>query len=346
MKPYAGVPQRLELPELTGRGAHLLIWIYYATMSSLAVLSLDDVHSPTIVYLSVVIFGAIWFALTQDTSERVSVRVCVFVISASVFTTVLSSWNAINGGFSQWYVGAGALVMFYLSLRGRDLLAWAGFAAIGAAAIIWGLTTDDRLLESILLVARQAPIVLVGSLFAYGMKRTSKRLENVHDADTARVAAEAAALARTAERSRRLAALDAAVGPHLQRIADGSPLSDDDRQELLVAEARLRDSLRARQLDLPEIVAAVQRARRRGVVVLLLDDRYPLALPAGALSRVIDASVRMLDNASDGTVTIRLLPAGRQLLATLVADGHEYSRAELPSALADTDASEPVTRNW
>ncbi|WP_343922546.1 hypothetical protein [Rhodoglobus aureus] len=331
MKRYSSTPQRLELPELRGRGAHLLIWIYFITMSALALLSLDDVDSPTIVYLSVAVFGAIWFALTNDTGERVSVRVSVFVIAASVFTTLLSSWNAIHGGFSQWYVGAGALAMFYLSLRGRDLFAWVGFAAIGLAAIAWGLTTDDRLIEAILLVARQAPIVLVGSLFSFGMKRTSKKLENVHEADTARVAAEAGALARTAERSRRLAALDAAVGPQLQRIADGTELSDNDRHELLVAEARLRDSLRARQLDLPEIVAAVQRARRRGIVVLLLDDRYPLALPSEALSRVISASVRMLDSADDGTVTIRLLPAGRQLLSTLVADGDEYARVELPS---------------
>ncbi|MGV8852223.1 MAG: hypothetical protein ACOH1M_06620 [Rhodoglobus sp.] len=324
-------PQRLELPAITGRGAHILIWIYFATMSALALLALDDVHSPALVYISIAIFAAIWTALSRDTSDRVSIRVSVFVITASVVTTVFSSWNAVTGGFSQWYVGAGALAMFYLSLRGRDLLAWIGFAAIGVVAIVWGLSTEDRLLEAILLVARQAPIVLVGSLFSFGMKRTSRKLEYVHEADTARVAAEAGALARSAERSRRLSALDAAVGPQLQRIADGEELNDDDRQELLIAEARLRDSLRARQLDLPDVVAAVQRARRRGVIVLLLDDRYPLALPAGALSRVSDASVRMLDSAHAGTVTIRLLPADRQLLATLVTDGDEYTRVELPS---------------
>ncbi|WP_341952907.1 hypothetical protein [Salinibacterium sp. TMP30] len=331
MSRRTAAPRRLELPEITGRGAHTLIWIYYATMSALALLSLEDVHSPAIVYLSIANFGAIWFVLTRDTAQRVRIGVCIFVISASVLATLLSSWNAIAGGFSQWYVGAGALAMFYLSLRGRDLYAWLGFSAIGLAVIAWGITTDDRLLEAIVLVARQAPIVLVGSLFSFGMKRTGRKLENVHEADTARVAAEAAALARTAERSRRLAALDSAVGRQLQRIAEGDDLSDDDRRELLIAEARLRDTLRARQLDLPEIVAAVQRARRRGVAVLLLDDRYPLALPSGALPRVSDAAVRMLDSAVTGTVTIRLLPAGRALLATMVADGKEYSRVELPS---------------
>ena len=223
--------------------------------------------------------------------------------------------------------------MFYLSLRGRDLEAWIGFSAIGVAFIAWGLTTDDRLAESIMVVARQAPIVLVGSLFSYGMSRTSKKLEGLHETDTARVAAEAAALARTAERSRRLAFLDASVGLHLQRIADGAELTSSDRQELLVAEARLRDSLRARQLDVPEIAAAVQRARRRGTIVLLLDDRYPLTLPTGALAQTIAEAVRMLDSAVDGRVTIRLLPAGRPLLATMVADGEEYTRVEVPALL-------------
>jgi hypothetical protein len=325
--------QRLELPEITGRGAHLLIWIYYVTISALALLALDDVHFPAIVFVSIGIYGAIWFALTRDTRQRAGRGVAIFVISASAVTTLLSSWNSTSGGFSQWYVGAGALVMFYLSLRGRDLEAWIGFSAIGVAFIAWGLTTDDRLAESIMVVARQAPIVLVGSLFSYGMSRTSKKLEGLHETDTARVAAEAAALARTAERSRRLAFLDASVGLHLQRIADGAELTSSDRQELLVAEARLRDSLRARQLDVPEIAAAVQRARRRGTIVLLLDDRYPLTLPTGALAQTIAEAVRMLDSAVDGRVTIRLLPAGRPLLATMVADGEEYTRVEVPALL-------------
>jgi hypothetical protein len=309
----------------------MLIWIYYVTISALALLSLDDVYSPAIVYLSIAIFGAIWLVLTRDTGPRVGFGACVFVVLASVFTTLLASWNAITGGFSQWYVGAGALAACYLSLRSRGLCAWIGFFAIGMTVIAWGVTTDDRLLEAIHLVARQAPVVLVGSLFSFGMRRTGRKLASVQEADTARVAAEAAALARTAERSRRLAALDSAVGRQLQRIADGGELSDDDRRELLIAEARLRDTLRARQLDLPEIVAAVQRSRRRGVTVLLLDDRYPLALPSGVLTRVIDAAVHMLDSAANGTVTIRLLPAGRVLLATMVADGEEYCRVELPS---------------
>lgn len=320
-----------ELPELTGRGAHLLIWIYYVTMSTLALLALDDVHSPWIVFVSIAIFGVVVVALTRDTQPRAGVGVSIFVIVAAVLVNILSSWNSVEGGFSQWYVGTGAWVMFYLALRGRNLLAWSGFGLMALVVLAWGMSTDDRLLESIVLVARQTPYVLTGSLFFYGMVRTNKRLEHLHEADTARFAAEAAALARTAERSRRLAALDAAVGPQLQRIADGTELSDDDRRQLLVAEARLRDSLRARQLDLPEVVAAVQRARQRGVEVLLLDDRYPLALPLGALSGVIESSVHMLDAATEGTVTIRLLPSGRQLLATMVADGDEYARVELTS---------------
>jgi len=304
-------------------------------MSVLALLSLDHVHSPTPVYVGITAFGIAWLALSLDNAKPARLSVTVLVILLSVGTTLLLSWNAVNGGFSQWYVGSGALVMFYLCLRGRNLWAWIGFALIGGAVLAWGLTTEDRLFEAIMLVARQAPFVLVGSLFAYGMGRTSKRLEEVHDVETARAAAEAAALARSAERSRRLTALEIAVGPQLRLIANGDQLSPTDRRELLVAEARLRDSLRARQLDVPEIVAAAQRARRRSVTVVLLDDRYPLPLPPHTLAGVIEGAVSMLDAALDGTVTIRLLPAGRALIATFVADGSEYTRVEIP---AETDA--------
>ncbi|WP_339619091.1 hypothetical protein [uncultured Salinibacterium sp.] len=327
----SGTRTQLDLPQMTGLGAHILIWTYFVTISVLGLLSLDDVHSPLPVYISIALFAAVWTLLTQDTQPRVGLGASIFTIAASVIATVISSDNAIVGGFSQWYVGAGALSMFYLSLRRRELLAWAGFAAIGVVVILWGLSTEDRLLEAVLLVARQAPFVLVGSLFSVGMRRTRKRLDGIHDVEIARAAAEAAALARTAERSRRLAGLDAAVGTQLQRIADGSELTDDDRAELVIAEARLRDSLRARQLDLPEIVSAVQRARRRGITVVLLDDRYPLALPNGALSSITEAAVHTLNNASTGAVTIRLLPAGRPVLATVVTDDKEYSRIEIPA---------------
>lgn len=322
---------RLDLPQITGHGAHVLIWIYFATISALALLSLDDVHSAAPVYLSVALFATVWWVLTRDSRPRVGLAASIYVIMASIVATVISSDNAIVGGFSQWYVGAGALAMFYLSLRRRDLLAWLGFSAIGITVMLWGLSTDDRLMEAILLVARQAPFVLVGSLFSFGMRRTRNRLEGIHDVETARAAAEAGALARTAERSRRLAGLDAAVGAQLRRIANGDELTDDERAELLIAEARLRDSLRARQLDPPEIVAAVQRARRRGVTVVLLDDRYPLPLPLGALTTVTEAAVGMLDHALAGAVTIRLLPAGRALLATMVTDDEQYSRIEIPT---------------
>ncbi|MEV8253107.1 hypothetical protein AB0O95_03980 [Rhodoglobus sp. NPDC076762] len=301
------------------------------TISALALLALDDVKSPLPVYVSIALFATVWFALTRDRDPRVSVGISGYVIVASVVATAISSNNSALGGFSQWYVGAGALAMFYLSLRRRDLLAWVGFAAIGAVVIGWGLSTEDRLLEAILLVARQAPFVLVGSLFSYGMRRTSQRLDGIHESETVRAAAEAAALARTAERSRRLAGLDAAVGAQLQRIADGVELTAEERSELLIAEARLRDGLRARQLDLPEIVSAVQRARRRGVTVVLLDDRYPMPLPTGGIRSITEAAVRVLDSATAGVVTIRLLPAGRPLLVTLVADDKDYSRVEIPA---------------
>ncbi|QAV70269.1 hypothetical protein ESZ53_07330 [Salinibacterium sp. UTAS2018] len=322
---------RLDLPQITGLGAHLLIWNYFVTISVLALLSLDDVHSAVPVWISIALFGSVWFVLTHDAQPRVGLGVSIYVSVACVVSTAISSNNSIVGGFSQWYVGAGALAMFYLSLRRRDLVAWLGFVGIAITVLLWGLSTDGRLLEAILLVARQAPYVLVGSLFSFGMRRTRHRLDDIRSIETSRAAAEAAALARTAERSRRLAGLDAAVGAQLQRIADGVELTDDDRAELVIAEARLRDSLRARQLDLPEIVSAVQRARRRGATVVLLDDRYPLPLPSAALAAVTEAAVRTLDDAVTGAVTIRLLPAGRALVATMVTDDAGFSRIEIPA---------------
>ncbi|MGV8875880.1 MAG: hypothetical protein ACOH1K_00060 [Rhodoglobus sp.] len=321
--------QQLQFSAITSRGAHALMWAYYLTSATLALLALDDVVEPVIVYLSVLIFGAICVVLVHSTGERSSVSVSIFVIAASLAATLISLWNTLGGGFSQWYVGAAALTMFYLSMRGRVMFAWLGFAMISLAVLAWGLTTHDRGFDALILVLWQVPMVAIGTLFSWGMRRMCARLALIHDNELARVAIEAAALARVAERTRRLAAVEATIGPQLHRIAAGGDLTTNDRHEFLVAQERLRDGLRARQLDLPEITAAVRSARQRGVTVVLLDDHYPLALASDELVPVIAASVRMLNATTEGTVTIRLVPAGRKLLATLVADGEEYRRVDL-----------------
>lgn len=331
-----------RLVPLTGTGPRVIIWLYVSTMVVLALWSLDDVREvwPTVVGL--VIFVAIGIAFTVDAAEPMSLWCALFVAAAWPGIAALISWQLIvAGGHAQWYFGAGTVSLFYLSLRGRMPIAWAGFAVLASVIVVWGATTTVGVPTALALVGKQLPIMIVGTLFALGMRRTLASIERLTLAASARASAEAVDLATTAERNERLADLDAVATPLLAKLVDGSALTDSDRLEFSIAEAELRDGLRARTLSVPSLVAAAREARRRGVDVVLLDDSDPTQLSTVDLAAVVTRVSEALDESHDGRIVARLLPPGRPDVATLLIDGSHRAGHEVVHASLNDE--EPAT---
>lgn len=318
----------LELVSFTGPGARILLWGYVLTIGALGVWSLDEVDTawPTIVGLHVLL--GVGILLTIDRSEPLRRGTAVAVAVAWVAVALLISWHLlVPGGHAQWYFGAGTVSLFYVSLRGRMLIGWIGFAALSAVIVAWGATTEVGLVTGLLLVGKQLPIFLVSVLFAVGMRRTTATIVRISDETAARAAVEAAQLASTDARRSRLDELDTVATPLLRRLVDGGAVTDADRVDFAVAEAALRDGLRARTLAVPLVTAAANAARRRGVEVVLLDDRYPETLDDAILLRVIGTVADAITAATDGRVVARLLPAGRDDIATVLVettDGRDH----------------------
>lgn len=321
--------QRLEMVQLTGIGARVVIWVYFATNAMLGLWTLDGVRSPIPTILALCVLAAVCVAASLDTGDRISRGTTVLILVSGPLMAVLVSWNLVYGGYTQWYFGAGTVALFYLGLRGRIKLAWLGYAALSATILVWGTTTEIGLTNAIVLVARQAPILIVGTLFATGLRRTGDEIEKVTAAASVGAIAEATATAARRERNQRLAELEGFATELLEKLASGAPITDADRVEFAVAEAEVRDSVRARSLRLPEVVTAAREARRRGVEVVLLDDGGAAPRDPAALAAVGTALATALDAATDGRVTARLLPPGRDALATIVSDGTEYARVDV-----------------
>ena len=322
--------RRLAISQLTGTWARIFISAYYLTMAVLALWTLGDVRSPWPTLVGLVLFAAACVALVLDTGPRLSLRVTLFVGAVGVVNALLISWQLERGGHSQWYFGAGTVMLFFMSLRGRIVPAWLWFAATAAIIAVWGATTDTGLAEAGILIGRQAPIVLVGTLFAIGLRRTGEAIERLTEQTSLRATAEAIAQATSQERSLRLAALDEVATPLLTRLVDGPAIRPEERLEFAIAEAELRDSLRARTLNTPTVAAAARDARRRGIGVILLDDSEPGTVAPADLDRAVALTSSTLRTARDGRVTARLLPAGRDKVATIVVDGTEYVSHEVP----------------
>jgi hypothetical protein len=317
--------------ELTGWGSRVIIWTYFATMATLAYWTIGDVRNPWPTLAAVLLYGLACLALTLDTADQLSLPVSVFVIAVGVAICLLVSWELLDLGYSQWFVGSATVALFYMSLRGRIALAWLGFALICVATIIWGLTVDYRIDDAVLVLSRQLPVLIVGTLFAVGLRRTGDEIRRLTTEGTLRAGAEAATIATAREREDRLLALGEFATSMLEKLASGAPIAPADRLEYALAEAELRDGLRAPSLVLPDVSAAARSARRRGVEVVLLDDSDPSLLGPGDLARAASRIAARINASKSGRVTARLLPPGRGTIATIVVDGVEHVSEEVPT---------------
>ncbi|MGB3371187.1 MAG: hypothetical protein WBA81_11250, partial [Rhodococcus sp. (in: high G+C Gram-positive bacteria)] len=126
------------------------------------------------------------------------------------------------------------------------------------------------------------------------------------------------------ERERQLRRLDSLVRPVLVHIAESTQLDEAGTREALLVEATLRDSIRARALDVPDIVSAARSARERGVTVQLLDDGG-LGANSGQAVEFRRTVVEQLDAAHSGSITVRVQPPDRNVLATIVVSRGDYT---------------------
>ncbi|MBX3099316.1 MAG: hypothetical protein KF761_07010 [Salinibacterium sp.] len=316
------------LVSLTGAGARLFIWAFFAATVILAMWTLSDSTIPALVIISLVLYAAVCVAVSRDRGERLSLPVAISATLVGPLSVLLLSWQLIDDGYTAWYVGAATAILFLVTLRGRIVLAWVGCAILVGALLWWGATTPVGIAAAALMAMRQSAILAVGTLAAVGFLRTSRRIQYLVAEASMRVAAEAAVRAVAEERARRLSELRASIGPLLERIDDGTPLSEDDKAEFAAAEAELRDALRARGLRVRLVIDAARAARRRGVDVVLLDDSSGQT-PEEDLTEFATIVAQMLDESVDGRVTARLLPLGRPLLGTVVTDGSTYRAREV-----------------
>lgn len=92
----------------------------------------------------------------------------------------------------------------------------------------------------------------------------------------------------------------------------------------------MRDTLRGGGLKSPDIAAAARNARLRGAAVILLDDRND-QLDAASSAVVESAVLAELETLHEGSVTVRLLPPGREIMATIVRNDGQRRRIDIPA---------------
>ncbi|MGV9672570.1 hypothetical protein ACWDPV_18580 [Gordonia sp. NPDC003504] len=219
----------------------------------------------------------------------------------------------------------------FMCVRGRVLAAWCAFGAsmLGSVGAAWPEATP-WLGAQIGSVA----VLLMATLFAAIIRPAAREIYALRAQTVREASAAASVAAATAERDGQFARLDEQARQLLETIAAGATLTPAQRFRCRLVEARLRDGIRARALDTPEVVDAVWAARERGATVTLLDDAGAASAQPGAPAEssrdpvLAEMRARLIgllaDVAAGSSITARVHPIGRVPVGTIVvrtADG-------------------------
>ena len=281
--------------------------------------------------------GAVGIALTwlglvilaRPDREPFSMSSTIAVVVIVAVVTAISSWNIrdlADPGYTTWPLGAMTFLLLVLALRGRRGWAWLGFAVLAAIAVLVGVLGGRDSLMAVNDVARQAGTLLIGTLFALVLRRSSQTITAIQANQLTRTTVAASSAAATRERASQNARLEQDARPALERILQPEPLSEDEQRHFVLLEATLRDGIRASGFSSERITAATRQARQRGLTVVLLDDRGS-ELVDGDRNLVEAALMDQLQSTVEGAITARLSPLDHDEIATIVVEeGGHYRR--------------------
>ncbi len=302
-------------------GAHLIMGLVIVSNAVFCFATASVLDHPWAAYVAMVMICAGVVIVGRPYPDPFPLHLTLVVLGIIVVSTVLVCYalpDADNLGRATWHLGANTWLIWFLILRRRVLLAWTGGLLMVAITVVWSVLSGRSPVSGVLLAQSQIALMVVATLFGASLRRTASRINELTERSVGASAVAASANAAQEIRVQRAAELAAVAVPLLDRIAEGGPFSDADRAAFSHVEAQLRDGVRGRSLMVPVVVAAVSRARERGVEVTLLDDRGS-ALPSPAA--MAETGIRIaaaIDLVSEGAITVRLLPPGRDRAVTVV----------------------------
>ena len=257
-----------------------------------------------VLIISMVLVGAALWSLTDRSQLRLPWRNTIILIAcvSALMTIGQLSHHPQPPELQRygWFVSYAVVLAMYLALRLRPGMAWTmwvGFAVMTYVAESW-LRLD--LLASASSIIARIPLLIPATIVPLQLNWVVKSLPTLQRVDSNEYL-EPDLQRYTSEMTKWLHSL-------LQLV--------DDPTAAKLMELRLRDAIRSPLLDVPELTAAVWRARAAGSRVTLIDDRSPTCADPEEHSKIITNATEALAK-NPHTLTLRLLPAGRDRYASL-----------------------------
>ncbi|MET0735120.1 MAG: hypothetical protein ABWY55_05670 [Microbacterium sp.] len=260
------------------------------------------------------------------------VAAAVLAIVAAVIVPNATAYavgpGARTASFATWYLGGIGALMTIVMVRRRPWVAWTGMLILAIESMLW------------MGAAAALALGLVGSIVWVGVAQLMVRSLDRAARDTARLAQlqraasgwQAAQAVRQRERRVQVQRALAVAGPVLARtVATGGALDEEDRLEARLAEGTLRDELRGPRLLDDDVRAELERARRRGATVTVLDEGGLDDLDEASLAVIRAELAETLKRAGSDRLFIRT--SSHESVAVTVV-----GRSSSESGLSDEDA--------
>ena len=295
---------------------------------ALGIYSLGVPRSPYPVIAAMVIFAAATaVSLLPFGGVRLPIWVAALDLSVVVCATLLvNSQLPLHGvvlGYATWHVAATGALMTIVSTRQRPLWAWLGIAFLVTDTAVWAGPINLINFG----VIGSISWVTVSSVISRTLTRAARDSQSFAAAERGTADWQAAQEAHVTERQFRLGQTSEMAFRMLKTIVQTEgELSTEQRQESLHLEGAIRDEIRGRKLLNDAVRDEVMDARRRGVMVTLLDEGGIDDLSGPDLDRVLGELAVAIHTTDADRVIARTVPEDLTVAVTVVglreADDH------------------------
>jgi signal transduction histidine kinase len=319
-------------------------WLAVAVSVGVGLATFGRLASPVAVLLAMlVVLVSTWLVVAPSGSLRLPTGVAAVIAALQAVIAVLMVWaipRYDQPDILYWQTFPAQLVMVVLVIRRRPGLAAVALLAF-EAGVAWSCFTSG-LGWGGLLRAGSGHVVFFGiAVLVTRVLRTISRRQVAlrRQEDDALDEAARQHVARV-QRGLWMSDLRAQARAILVRLSEATgPVPDGLRDEALLLEATLRESLVARNVMSDELAVLTEGARRRGVEVRLVDSRRTV-VPPGIGQPLLDMVRRALAVESVSRLVVRLAPEDGATAASVLTEdaaGTHLVRIDASGALIATE---------
>jgi len=291
----------------------------------LGLINFEQYEMPIPAAAGLILYVVVLFLSTRFTRAlRLPYAIILFALLSAVVVPALEIYAIdarANYEYHTWFVAGIGTVMAVLAWRNHTAAAWTG--TIAMAVTVYALGGSQVFLNSGM--TGSFALVAASQGLAIALKSAQKSSGDFLDwrmavnLDTKNVS-----VSRAGSQLRLLEALDSSL-PLLRLIQEQQgKISSSDSKKLLLAEAGIRDQIRAKGFQDRDLVAAVLSARTRGIEVQVSDDGGIDLLEIEEKNALFSKLVQTLDAIKVGRVVIRSV-AGETWTVSLFSSGSSES---------------------